>query len=145
MAMKRDDAVLLKQIRKIAEMGIKAMETLFPKVEDAPFGRYLDQKELQYSQIRDRAKAELLRSEEDGGRTGAVSELMLRGTIHAETLFDTSISHVAELMIRGSGRGISELWKAMNRCENAGRTSRELAEELLLLEQKSITELKRYL
>ena len=145
MAIKRDDAGLLRQIRENTEMGMIALETLFPKVEDAPLGRYLNQKELQYSGIRDRAKREMLKEGEEGGRTGAVSELALRGAIHAETLFDTSASRVAELMIRDSARGISRLWRAMNRCENAGHTSRELAEELLLLEPKSIAELKKYL
>ena len=145
MAMKSDDAALFWQIRENTEMGMKAMETLLPKVEDMSFSLYLNQKELQYSQIRDRARREMLKEKEEGRRPGAVPEFALRGVIHAETLFDTSVSHIAELMIRGSSRGISRLWKAMNHCENAGRTSRELAEELLLLEQKSIAELKKYL
>ena len=92
MAIKRDDAGLLRQIRENTEMGMIALETLFPKVEDAPLGRYLNQKELQYSGIRDRAKREMLKEGEEGGRTGAVSELALRGAIPAETLFDTSAS-----------------------------------------------------
>ncbi len=145
MAMKSDDAALFREIQKNAEMGIKAIETLLPKVGDDPFSLYLNQKELQYSQIRDRAKREMLREKEEYARIGAVSELALKGSIHAGTIFNTSISHIADLMIRGNSRGISGIWKALNHHENAGEESRELAEELLNLEQKNITELKKYL
>ncbi len=145
MTAKSDDMALFRQIRKNTELGMMAIETLLPKVEDDPFSLYLNRKELQYSQIRDRARREMLKEKEEGGRISAASELTLRGSIHARTLLDTSISHIAELMIRGSGRGISELWKAMNHHENAAGESRELAEELLILEQKSITELKKFL
>lgn len=145
MAMKSDDAALFRQIQKNAEMEIKAIETFLPKVADDPFSMYLNQKELQYSQIRDRAKQEMLKEKEDCVRLSAVSELALKGSIHAGTLFNTSVSHIADLLIRGNGRGISEIWKALNHHENAGEESRELAEELLVLEQKNITELKKYL
>ena len=69
----------------------------------------------------------------------------MKGSVHADTLFDTSVSHMARLMIRESSRELTDMWRALNHHENAGEQSRQLAEEFLDFEQKTITELKKFL
>lgn len=143
--MKSDDAVVLREVQKNAEMGRKAIETILPKIQEGAFSYWLNGQELGYSQIRDRAKGELLRGHAEGYYPSAISEMMLKGGIHANTLLNTSISHVAQMMIQGGSRGIADIWKTLNRHVDAGESSMQLAEELLNFEQKSIEELKKYL
>ncbi len=145
MAMKGDDTALFREIQKNAQKGMRVIETMLPKVADDPFSLYLNGKELQYSQINDRVRQEMLKEKREGYRAGAVAELALKGSVHAGTLFDTSVSHIAGLMIRESSRELTDMWKAMNHHENAGEQSRQLAEEFLDFGQKTITELKKYL
>lgn len=145
MTMKGDDAALFREIQKSAQKGMRVIETVLPKVADESFSLYLSGKELQYSQINDRVRQEMLKEKQEGYRTGAVAELTLKGSVHAGTLFDTSVSRLARLMIRESNRELTDMWRAMNHHENAGGLSRQLAEEFLDFEQKTITELKKYL
>ena len=145
MAMKSDATALFREIQRSAQKGMRVIETILPKVADDPFSLYLNGKELQYSQINDRARQEMLKEQRESYRTGAVAELALKGSVHADTLFDTSISHMARLMIRESSRELTDMWRALNHHENAGEQSRQLAEEFLDFEQKTITELKKFL
>lgn len=61
------------------------------------------------------------------------------------TLFNTSTSHLAELMIQGSNRGITQMCKVLNHNPQAAAMSMELAKELMDFEEKNIHILKKYL
>ena len=62
MAMKGDDTALFREIQKNAQKGMRVIETMLPKVADDPFSLYLNGKELQYSQINDRVRQEMLKA-----------------------------------------------------------------------------------
>ena len=70
---------------------------------------------------------------------------MLTASIHGNTLFNATTSHMAEMLIRGSSMGMTSLWKAMNRNEKADGQALVLAGELLDFEENNIRELKKYL
>ena len=74
-----------------------------------------------------------------------IARMMLSASINGSTLLNTTTSHVAELMIRGSNMGLSSLWKAMNHNDQAGEQSMELARELMDFEENNIKELRKYL
>ena len=61
------------------------------------------------------------------------------------TVLNCSSSRLVELMIQGSNRGITSMWKAMNHYDGATQTSLEIATEFMDLEEKCIEQLKRYL
>lgn len=71
--------------------------------------------------------------------------MMLKGAIKANTMLNSSTSHIAELLIQGTNRGLTDMWKIMNHSENAGKMSVEIAKELMDFEEKSIEKLKEYL
>ncbi len=143
--MREDDAAVFRQIQRTTEMGIRAIETILPKLEENEFSRRLSRQELAYSSLRDQARQELLRGKEEPYRSTALAELFLKGGIHAGTLLNTSQSHVAGLMIQGSTKGLSQIWKTLNHYGNAGSVSTDLASELMDFEQKNIRDLKKYL
>ena len=64
-------------------------------------------------------------------RTNNISQMMLVGGIYTNTMFNTSTSHIAELMIQGSNRGITDMCKALNHHERAENVSLEIAKELM--------------
>ena len=65
--------------------------------------------------------------------------------LQAATLMNTSTGHVAELMIEGNAKGITDLMKAVKKNQEAKREYCELAEELMDFEEKNIECLKNYL
>ena len=71
--------------------------------------------------------------------------MMLKGGVRANTMLNTSTSHIAELLIQGSNRGLTSMWKAINHNENAGNVSMEIAKVLMEFEENNIEKLKQYL
>lgn len=143
--MNRDDVELLREIQKNTEMGLHALEVIGTKVYDDHMALQLTRESFRYGAICDRAKAELLSCKQMPEPENKAARMMLTASIHGNTLFNATTSHLAELLIRGSNMGISSLWKAMNHNGKAGEQAAGLAHELLDFEESNIKELKKYL
>lgn len=143
--MKKDDLELLKEIQKNTEMGLHALETVSSKVYDDSLALQLARESFKYGELHDRAKAQLLSAKQMPVPENKVERLMLSASIQGNTLFNSSTSHLAEMMIRESNMGLSNLWKAMNHNGQAEGQSVELAKELMNFEENNIKELKKYL
>lgn len=143
--MKRDDAEILREVQKNTEMAMKAIDTISDKVYDDDLAVQLSRQSLKYSEIHNKALDKILEGKAEPYRTNNISQMMLVGGIHSNTLFNTSTSHIAEVMIQGSNRGITDMCKALNHHERAGSFSLEIAKELMDFEEKNIERLKKYL
>ena len=143
--MKKDDVELLREIKKNTEMGLHALEIMENKVYDDKLSLQLIRESFKYGELHDRAKAQLLAAKQMPEPENKIARMMLSASINGSTLLNTTTSHVAELMIRGSNMGLSSLWKAMNHNDQAGEQSMELARELMDFEENNIKELRKYL
>lgn len=143
--MKRDEAKLLREIQRNARMGMKAIDALNGKVDDDDMALQLARQAVKYSEIQNRAADKMIEGRVEPYRENAVEDMMLIGGIHKNTLFNTSTSHIAELVIQGSNRGLTEMWKAMNGTNVSAGFGVELAKELMDFEEKNIEQLKKYL
>lgn len=147
--MKPEEINVYREIQKNAEMAIKAIETLSDKTYEDDFALQISRQALKYSDIRNRAMNKLLEAKAEPVHQNHLSDMMLKGAVHMNTFFDTSTSHLAEIMIQGSNRGITEMCKALNHNAGDGAISRsyavELAKELMDFEEKNINIMKKYL
>ena len=79
-------------------------------------------------------------------RENAMEKMMLRFGIGYNTLLNTSTSHIAEMIIKGSNNGVLEMEKVLAHNEEfAGSPCRSLAKELIEMENANIRTLKEYL
>ena len=78
-------------------------------------------------------------------RQSPLGKAMLWGSIQANTMLNISTPHVADMMIQGNTRGITELLKVKHNNKNTGSFANELAEELMDFEEENIERLKRFL
>lgn len=143
--MKKDDVALLREIQKNTEMGLHALEVINSKVYDDSLALQLARESFKYGEIHDRAKAQLLAERQVPDPVNKVEQIMLTASIQGNTLVNSSASHVAEMLIRGSNMGLTSLWKSMNQNDQAEGHSVELAKELMDFEENNIRELKKYL
>jgi hypothetical protein len=143
--MKYDDAELLKEIQKNTQMGMTAIETILDKIEDDDFSLQLSRQSLKYSELHNMALHEILENQGDAYRANQINEIMLKGAIHMNTALNVSKEHLAELMIRGSSRGLTNMWRTIKHNQLAGGKALELARELVDFEEDNITRLKEYL
>lgn len=144
-AMKKDDQEILKEVQKNSSMAINAINTISEKVHDNALQQELSKQKLWYSVIQNKATDRLQNERAEEYHTSAMQDLMLKGGIQMNTFTNCSTSKIAELMIQGSNRGITSMWKSMNHHQNSGNLSMEVAKELVDFEQKSIARLKKFL
>ena len=144
-AMKKDDQEILKEVQKNSSMAINAINTIAEKVHDNELQQELSKQKLWYSVIQNKATDRLQNERAEGYHASAVQDLMLKGGIQMNTFTNCSTSKIAELMIQGSNRGITSMWKSINHHQNSGNMSMEVAKELVDFEQKSIARLKKFL
>lgn len=143
--MKAEEVKVYREIQKNTEMAMKAIDTISDKVYDDDFALQIARQSLKYSDMHNRAKDKLLQAKAEPYHTNKIANLMLAGGIHGNTLFDTSTSHLAEMMIQGSNRGITDMYKALNHNPGAEGYSVEMAKELMDFEEKCVKVLKKYL
>lgn len=144
-AMKKDDQEILKEVQKNSSMAINAINTISEKVHDNALQQELSKQKLWYSVIQNKATDRLQNERAEEYHISAMQDLMLKGGIQMNTFTNCSTSKIAELMIQGSNRGITSMWKSMNHHQNSGNLSMEVAKELVDFEQKSIARLKKFL
>lgn len=143
--MKKDDREILKEVQKNSQMAVKAIDTISEKVCDDIMRYELIKEKRKYTDIYNRAEERLLQDKAEEYHGSAIEDMRLKSAININTILNCSSSKLAELMIQGSNRGMTSMWKAMNHHETATETSLEIARELMDLEEKCIEQLKRYL
>ena len=143
--MKRDDIRVLQEVQKNAGMAVKAIDRISRKIYDDDLSMQVARESMKYSEIYNKATERLIEGRAPSYKDSGFSDLMLKSAIDTNTLFNTSTGHIAELMIQGSNRGLTDMWKAINHHENAGKVSMEIAKELMDFEEKNIERLNQYL
>jgi len=143
--MKCDDVSVLQEVQKNTKMAIKAIDALNGKVYDDGLSVQMAREAMKYSEIYNKATDRLLSGGASSHKDNGIQDMMLRSAVRTNTMFNTSTSHIAEMLIQGSNRGLTSMWKAINHNERAGNTSMEVAKELMDFEEKNIERLKQYL
>lgn len=143
--MKAEDITIYREVQRNAEMAIKALDTIADKVHNEELTRELAKQIIKYSEIKNKALDQLFEAKAQPYHSNNLADMMLVGGIHSKTLLNTSTSHLAELIIQESGKGITEMHKALNHNKDAGEYSIELAKEFMDFEEKVIGRIKRFL
>ena len=92
--MKKDDAEVLREVQKNTEMAMKAIDTISDKVYDDDLAVQLSKQALKYSQIHNKALDKILAGKAEPYHVNNISQMMLVGGIHSNTLLDTSTKSV---------------------------------------------------
>ncbi len=124
---------------------MKAIDTITDRVYDDDLSMHITRESMKYAELYNKATDRLLNGRAASYRENGIQDMMLKGGVRANTMLNTSTSHIAELLIQGSNRGLTSMWKAINHNENAGNVSMEIAKELMDFEEKNIEKLKQYL
>lgn len=143
--MRHDDIMILKEIQKNTQMAMTTIDTLLDKVSDDEFTLKLSKQSIGYAKLHNDAVEQLIDEQSSPYRSNQAADMLLRGGIHLNTMLNTSTSHLAEMMIQGSNRGLTNMYKAVKHNSLAAERSVELARELMDFEEKSIEQMKDYL
>ncbi|MEG1848604.1 MAG: hypothetical protein RRX92_04735 [Lachnospiraceae bacterium] len=136
---------ILQEVQRNTSMGMHAVDTISAKVYDDDLAMQLSIQSAKYADIHNQAIQEMLKAREMPLPDNAVQTFMLSSGIHMNTLLNTSTSHIAELLIRGTNMGLTQMWKSMNQYGQTEGVCLEIAKELIDFEEKNIARLKKYL
>ena len=116
--MRWEDIQVFRVVQKNAELAMKAVDTVSDKTYDDDLALHLSRQSLKYSELRNQAAGKLLSAHLEPSRKNVVEEMVVAGTMHRDTLLNTSTSHIAELIIQESSRKISKLCQSLHKYEN---------------------------
>ncbi len=136
---------LLQYICQNTEMGKSAIKQLIGVVEDPEFQRVVESQYREYDEIYDLAHRALEERHKEAKSVGPMAKISSYIMINVNAIADGSVSSMAEMMMKGSNKGIIEITKHLNDMHQVDPDVRRLAERLLKFEQNNVEQLKPYL
>ena len=143
----RSRADTLACIYENVKMGADSIVNLLPKVEDSRLKSDMSVQLGGYERFAAQARRELGEMGIEAEEKGMMTKAMARVGMEFNTMMDTSLSHIAEMMIQGSNMGIVEMNKCINACERGGCEDGavSLAREIVAFEEQNLERMKKYL
>lgn len=135
---------LLTQIYQNTRMGLTGIENIQEYAGTGAFADELVRQKKEYQRIADRSVQLMHEQGQTPKDIGMMSKLTSDLTVAFQTARDSSVSHMAEMMIQGSSMGITRLTKYLN---NYGThdPAKTLADRLLHAEQNNIDRMRTFL
>ena len=143
--MHNQDQVVLREIQKNTHMAMEVIDALMPRVKQEEFARELAKQSMTYGKYYEKATNGLKEAKDRLYKDTAGKNVLLRGSIWVQTFMNQSTSHMAEMMIQGANRGITDIVKALNHNKYANAGIKELAMEVMDMEEQYINRMKGYL
>ncbi|WP_099466585.1 hypothetical protein [Konateibacter massiliensis] len=138
------DRQLLKETYQSSRKGIDTISMLLNKVYDNDLNYEMNEQLQRYREINSKASDRLI---ESGVmlENNPLNKFKMWSAIQANTIFNTSTEHIANMVIRENSEGMTGIMSTMRENDHASRHCVELANELLAFEEESIRKLKSYL
>ncbi|MEE0967861.1 MAG: hypothetical protein U0M06_00615 [Clostridia bacterium] len=138
---------LLCYIYKNVKMGSDAIVDLLPKVEDTNFRQALTEQLSGYETFADKAEKQLTPMGVKPREEPMMKKAMSKMGIAMNMMTDSSVGHMAEMLIKGSTMGITDMTKHVREFEGEGcpESALKLGRELITFEQNNIEKMKTFL
>lgn len=145
--LKSSTAELLGKLYKNAQMGREALLGLLPKVNDVSFKSDLTLQLNGYEQLTEKINHLLQLAHEPSENDSLMQKVGAKVGCAMNTLLDSSVNHIADMVLQGSTMGMSDTIKLIREYENtnASEASLALAREMVSFEEQNIERLKVYL
>lgn len=141
----RQSADILNSVYKNAQMAYESSGDVLRQCKNARLYSEISKQRERYKNISAEALGELQRRGVKARQTPPAAKAMAKMGIAMQTLADSSSSHIAALMIRGTTMGIIDMQQTLNRSAAAEENLQSDARGLLKREQDYCERLKRFL
>ncbi len=139
------DRAVMDESYRNTRMGREAINVIIGKVEDDDLALDLNRQACKFIQMEEKLQKEYHKAKESPPEDNLVNRTMLWGGIQMNTLLNASTEHLADMMIQGNTKGITELMKVVKKNKSVQKEYYEMAQELMDFEEKNIEKLKAYL
>ena len=132
-------------IYKNAHIALQSISDLLPEVEDEDVKKELQEEYEGYEKIIGEISSYMAQNKIERKDINPLKKAAMWSSIKMKMLFNKSRNQVAEMMIKGTVMGISELTAMKNESSNLDKEIVTLLEKLLALEEDYEQRLKKYL
>ena len=140
-----DTIKLLRECDAGVKMGISSIEDTEKYVKDGEFRKILAENKIDHEKLDVMIEEELSRFHDDGKEP----ELMAKGMSWLKTnvklAVDNSDATVADLITDGCNMGVKSLSKYLNQYKAADEKSKDIAKNLITLEERLSVDVRKYL
>lgn len=139
------NAELLNFVYQNAQMGVETIPKLLEIVVEGEFREYLQNQLEGYKSFLHKAERMLRENGYDEKGIGLLEKMQSYLMLNIQTIMDSSVSHIAEMMIQGSTMGVTDALKNLHKYENgADKDILKLMKSLQEYEEKNIEALKKF-
>lgn len=143
---KNIDHEVLTSIYKNAHIALQSISNVITQTDHPDMKKELNEEYEGYEKFIGELSAYMKQIDCEPKDIGVMKKMFMNAAIKMNTLTDDSKSHIAELMIKGTVMGITELIEIKNGHENElGEKTKEFLNGLLKLEEEYEERLKKLL
>ena len=139
------EADLLAEIYRGAKMGVEAIDTLMPKVNDKDMQTELMREQKEYRKFEQKAMDEMNKRGVSIKSSAKLQEMASWIGLQMNTAIDSTSSHIADILMQGNNMGIIGITKTMNRHNDADEKLLSLADDMVKTQEQNVQNLKGFL
>ena len=135
----------LNMVYQGAQMGVESISYLLPKVKNQDFKKELASQMLGYHNFVKNSSQQLHDANHFPHDLNLTEKIPMYASLQMKSMVDSSVSHIAEMMIEGSTMGIIGIQKSLNKHKNLTAEVAQTGQNVISFEQANIDKLKKYL
>ena len=136
---------MLNYILQNVEMGLYGIQNVLPKVNHAKLFNALKAERTEYSKIYRSAAEMLKKRQESPAHISPMARVSSQLSATFQLIRDSSVPHIAEMLIQGNTMGVTKLIRHMNEYTGSDERVLDLAHKLRETEESNIHQLKQLL
>lgn len=143
--MKTQDKKVLNEIYQGCEMGIDALNQIFPKINDGKLLSELNAHQKDLKELKEEICQYGSMHNEELEEESVWKEWMLKWMTKWNLLMDGTTSHIAEMLIQGGDMGVITARKLLNESNTLDKEVEALVKKFIRLEENNNEKMKEYL
>ena len=140
-----DTVNLLKECNSGIKMGISTLNEVMPKIEDENFRRILERGIYENSRLGEKTRKALNEIGDDGKEPHAMAKGMAWVKTNVMLAVEDTDQTAADILTDGCHMGIKSINRYMNQYKDAGKYGKDIAKEIVRIEENLAQDVRGYL
>ncbi len=140
-----DTIRLLRECDSGVKMGVASLDDVIDNVKNERFKELLIECKKDHEELECKIRTQLNRFSDDGKEPNPIAKGMSWIKTNAKLAMDESDNTVADLMTDGCNMGVKSLSRYLNQYKAADEDSKNIAKDLISLENDLVTDIRQYL
>ena len=141
----QDTIKLLRECDAGTKMGISSIDDVLPHVKKEDFLKKLTKCKEEHEDLQCKILQELAKYQDDGKNPNPIAKGMSWMKTNMKLSMEESDATIAELMTDGCNMGVKSLNRYLNQYKAADEVSKDMAKQLIHLEEKLAVDIRQYL